>query len=585
MGDPVQGETSTALDERAESVFRAHLDDLTRIAESVRSVAGADGALVSRVLDEEWLEVIAVAGSLPSHDRAGATELLGLRWRRDDLVRSLEHAERLGHLHVTGGGALPYVALPSNDPSGVPGSPESHNVLLAPLRTPSGELLGVLTSVGRVDLAELEAGACELVELYADQARLALTLVRENHALAEQLRMSDAAQTVLSLAAQQLDVVALLRAVAPGVADMLRGRGVWACAEVAGVHMEAASYPFDVADRLGPDICALVEPLVDECWRFDSTLTHDERPLLGRVAGLARREQALLASIGSGTSVRGALLVLRSGDDRPWSDEEGEALRGLGHRLGVLVAQLEVRRQDLKVLDELRQLDQYRRDLVASITHDLRTPLTAITINTELLESEDLPADGGGHPVAAIRRSAERLSGLVDDLLALARVEEGSLEQSAAEVDVVALVGEACRHTEVDAQARGVTVNLEAPDPVPALVDAEVLTRAYGNVVGNAVKYSPPGGEVRVRVVRDGDFVEMVCEDDGVGIPEDEQAAVFDIVRRSRDRGDGLPGAGIGLAISHRIVTRLGGGIALSSSPGRGSTFTVRVPVRPVSSS
>jgi len=138
---------------------------------------------------------------------------------------------------------------------------------------------------------------------------------------------------------------------------------------------------------------------------------------------------------------------------------------------------------------------------------------------------------------------------------------------------------------EVDAQARGVTVTLEAPDPVPAVVDAEVLTRAYGNVVGNAVKYSPPGGEVRVRVVRDGDFVEMVCEDDGVGIPEDEQAAVFDIVRRSRDRGNGVPGAGIGLAISHRIVTRLGGGIALSSSPGRGSTFTVRVPVRPVSPS
>ena len=570
MGDPTEGETSTPL-----------VDDLTRIAESVRSIAGADSALVSGVLDDEWLEVIAVAGTLPAAD---PDELPGLRWRRDDLASSLEHAEQLGRLHVTGGGALPYVALPSNDPSGATGSPGSHDLLLAPLRTPSGELLGVLTTVGQIDPADLEAAACELVELYADQARLALSLVRENHALAEQLRMSDAAQSVLSLAAQQLDVVALLRAVAPGVADLLRGRGVWACAEVAGVHMEAASYPLDVGDRLGPDICALVEPLVDECWRFDSTLTHDERPLLGRVADLARREQALLASIGSGTTVRGALLVLRAADDRPWADEERDALAGLGRRLGVLVRQLEVRHHDLQVLDELRQLDQYRRDLVASITHDLRTPLTAITLNTELLESEGLPADAGAHPVVAIRRSAERLSGLVDDLLALARVEEGSLDQTASEVDVVVLVGEACRYTEVEARARGVTVTLEAPDPVPALVDADVLTRAYGNVVGNAVKYSPPGGEVRVRVLRDGDFAEMVCEDDGVGIPEDEQDVVFDIVRRSRDRVDGLSGAGIGLAISHRIVTRLGGGIALSSSPGRGSTFTVRVPVRPVSS-
>ncbi len=98
MGDPTEGETSTPL-----------VDDLTRIAESVRSIAGADGALVSRVLDDEWLEVIAVAGTLPAAD---PDELPGLRWRRDDLARSLEHAERLGHLHVTGGGALPYVAAP-----------------------------------------------------------------------------------------------------------------------------------------------------------------------------------------------------------------------------------------------------------------------------------------------------------------------------------------------------------------------------------------------------------------------------------------------------------------------------------------
>ncbi len=125
------------------------------------------------------------------------------------------------------------------------------------------------------------------------------------------------------------------------------------------------------------------------------------------------------------------------------------------------------------------------------------------------------------------------------------------------------------------------TVALEAPGPVSAHVDAEVLTRVYGNVVGNAVKYSLPGGEVRVRV-RPGDgYVEMVCEDDGVGISEDEQSVVFDIMRRGRERGDGVPGAGMGLAISHRIVTRLGGTIALSSTPGHGSRFSVRIPVTP----
>lgn len=575
MGDPNRGDAHVAPRAPALDTSHEHLEDVSRIAESVRSVAGADGALVSRVLDDDWLEVIAVVGTVRSDDPAG---LLGRRWHRDNLTRSLADAERLGHLHVTGGGAQPYVALPTGDPSGVPGSPETHDLLLAPLHTQTGELLGVVTTVGRIDVAGLEAGACELVELYADQARLALTLMRENHALAEQLRMSDAAQSVLSLAGQQPDVVALLRAVAPGVADLVRARGVWVCAEQAGRHTEAASYPADVADRLGPDICTLVEPLVDLCWQHDSTLTHEDRPLLGRLAELARREQAVLVSIGSGTTVRGALLAFRDGDDPPWSDDEREALRGLGRRLGVLVGQLEVRRQEQDVLVELRQLDQYRRDLVASITHDLRTPLTAITLNTELLEADEVIADTGTHPVAAIRRSAERLSRLVDDLLALARAEEGI--RSAADVDVVVLVEEACKHCEVDAQARRVTLTLDAPEEAHARVDPEALTRVYGNVVGNAVKYSRPEGEVRVRVRVVAGYVEVVCEDDGIGIPEDEHAAVFDMVRR--DRAPGVPGAGIGLAISQRILARLGGHISLTSAPGHGATFTVRVPVAPV---
>jgi signal transduction histidine kinase len=574
MGDPTAGHAHA---DPAPETSHEHLEDITRIAESVRSVAGADGALVSRVLDDTWLEVIAVVGRLPFTEHVVA--LRGARWQRDDLTRSLAEAERLGHLHVTPGGALPYVALPGGDPSGVPGFPEARDVLLAPLHTQSGELLGVLSTVGRIDVAGLESGAGELVELYADQARLALTMLRENHALAEQLRMSDAAQSVLSLAAQQPDLVALLKAVAPGVADMLQARGVWVCAEREGAHAEAASYPADVSDRLGPDICTLVEPLVEICWQHDTTLTHEDRPLLGRLAELTRRKQALLGSIGSGTAVRGALLVLRDDDDRPWSDDEREALSGLGRRLGVLVHQLEVRRQDQEVLDELRQLDQYRRDLVASITHDLRTPLTAITLNTELLESEEVLADVGAHPVAAIRRSAERLSRLVDDLLALARAEERI--RPAVEVDVAALVHEVCRDCEVESQARGVRLTVKAPDELLAVVDAEALGRVYGNVIGNAVKYSLPDSEVRIVVARDGRFVELLCEDDGIGIPEEDQAGVFDVLRQGRDRPDGIPGSGIGLAISQRIVARLGGEIALTSTPGHGSTFVVRVPVAP----
>ena len=110
-------------------------------------------------------------------------------------------------------------------------------------------------------------------------------------------------------------------------------------------------------------------------------------------------------------------------------------------------------------------------------------------------------------------------------------------------------------------------------------VDGRALARVYVNVIDNAVKFSLPDGEVRIALQEVGGQVEMVCADDGVGISEEDQATVFDMFRRAREsQARGVPGSGVGLAISQRIVTRLGGSIAVQSTLGRGSTFVVRVP-------
>lgn len=547
-------------------------DDVARIARSVREVVSARAALISRVVDDEWLEVVAVAGQTDER------ELTGHRWRRSDLTRYLEEAEQLGRLHVTTRRAVSYVEVPDGADFADDGA-----VLLAPLRTRHGQLVGVLGTVGPVEVDDLAPGACDLIELYADQARLALDLLHEHHLLVEHLRLSDGAQSLLHHAVDQPDVPTMLGSLAPPLAEMMQAGGVWTCAEVAsGAHAEAASYPEDVAGRLGADICTLLEPMIDTCWTGDTTLTDEDSPLLGRLAGLAHQERALLAAIGSGTSVRGALLVMRGADEEPWTAHERDALASLGRRLGAVVEQLETRRRDRHLVDELRELDRYRRDLVASITHDLKTPLTAIALNAELLESDRRLAEAGAHPVAAIRRSAERLSGLVDDLLALARTEESQGSDLGADADVVALVRDACRAAEVDAQQRGITLALDVPPTLRAAVDADALGRVYVNVISNAVKYSLPGGEVRISLRTTGDTVELVCADDGIGISEEDQAGVFDMFRRSRDvQARGVPGSGVGLAIAHRIMTRLGGGIDLTSSLGHGSTFTVRIPASP----
>jgi signal transduction histidine kinase len=561
VGDRAEGGAKRPTD--------AQLDEVGRIAELVREVLDARASLVSRVVDDTWLEVVAVAGT-PSREGA-----VGDRWLRSDLETLLADAERRGGLHLTLRRAVSYVEVSDHTPD-----PGLLGLLVAPLRTAQFALVGVLAVEGPVDVLDPEPGVSERVELYADQMRLVLEGLQERQVLAERLRLTDAAQSVLDGAGRAEDMETLLATVATGLAGMLRASACLTCAEVTpGVHPEAASYPAAVSDVLGPDICTLLEPLVDQCRRERTTLTHESSPLLLRLAQVTGHDCALLAAVDTADDARGALLLLRHADLPAWSSDESEALVAFAERLGTVITHLQERLRDHEVATELRDLDQYRRDLIASITHDLKAPLTAISLNAELLESDRRLSEAGGHPVAAIRRSAARLSNLVDDLLTLARAEEGGLTRQPEAGDVSEIVREACRQVETEARARGITFAVDMPEHLTGHVDLAALARVYANVVSNAVKFSLPDGEVRLTLRHEADAVELVCADDGIGIPPEDQEAVFDMFRRSRAaQVRGLPGTGVGLAISQRIVDRLGGTIRVESTPGKGSTFTVRVP-------
>jgi signal transduction histidine kinase len=554
--------------------------DVVRIAEGVRVAVDADVAVISGVVDERWLEILAVAGSASEPDPTGT------RWSRDDLDRYLADADRRGRISIASRRSVSHADLPAEHPFAASGS----TVMLVPLHSDDGdggrdgELVGVLATIGYLDLDGLDDDAHELIGLYADQARLAVDLRDERRALVEHLRLTHASQSLVYESLEQSDLRSMLASVTEPLAGLMRAGGVWVCAELdPGAHDEGVSHPADLAPRLGAELGALVQPLIGRSWSDQLSVGEDEDPALGRVAALVGDERALLAAIGTDHDARGALLVLRGADAPPWSAPERDTLAGLGRRLGWVVQQLETRQRDRHLVAELREVDQYRRDLVASLTHDLKTPLTAIALNAELLES-DRPAPNV-QPVAAIRRSAERLASLVDDLLALARAEEGlgpsgeDAVDGRSPADAVTLVQEACRHAEVEAQLRGVRYVVDLPDTQPVAVDGSALARVYVNVVDNAVKFSHPDGEVRISLRTVDGQVELTCADDGVGIAETDQAAVFDMFRRGRD-ARGVPGSGVGLAISQRILARLGGTIELSSELGRGSTFVVRVPAR-----
>jgi signal transduction histidine kinase len=528
--------------------------------------------MVSRALDDEWLEVMTVVGE-PSEGIVP-----GLRWRRSDLDRLLASAEQLGRLHATKSHLISYAEVPTSVPETERYIDHHLGLLIAPLRSSAGELLGVLTTEGPVDIVHPAPGTCELVELYAGQARLALSALHDQALLTERLRMFYAEQQILDDAAVADDLAGLLNAVADGLGEMMQARGAWACAELEpGSHVDAASYAGDTSQGLGADVCTFLEPIVATSLDEGRPLTHESAPLLGRLARVAGLEQALLAPIGDGTGTRGALLVLRAAEDGRWAPEELDALFALGRRLGTLADQVRGRRRDHETVEELLRLDEYRRDLVASLTHDLKTPLTAIALNTELLESDRRLAEAGSHPVEAIRRSADRLANLVDDLLAMARWEEGA--STNVEVDLVEMVRDACDGAETEATLRGVTFEMVAPDELWATVDPSALARVFTNLIGNAVKFSLPRGRVVLDLKRFGDLIEFRCSDDGIGIPPDRLDALFDVTRRTPDsRTEELPGSGIGLAICERIVTRLGGQITVESTQGQGSTFTVRIP-------
>jgi len=232
-------------------------------------------------------------------------------------------------------------------------------------------------------------------------------------------------------------------------------------------------------------------------------------------------------------------------------------------------------------LTEVRRLDSMRRDFISNVSHELRTPLAGIRAAAETLQEgaiDDRPAavEFLGH----IQRETDRMTQLVEELLELSRIESGTAPLRFAPLDAAVLVRDAVNR--FAQQAERAAVLLTAEGEVSGLTvtgDAERLERALGNLVANAIKFTPPGGSIAVWAEPvDGDVAVRV-RDTGIGIEPDQQARVFERFYKT-DRGRGSGGTGLGLAIVKHIVQAHGGSVTVDSRPGRGSTFTMRLPRR-----
>jgi signal transduction histidine kinase len=278
--------------------------------------------------------------------------------------------------------------------------------------------------------------------------------------------------------------------------------------------------------------------------------------------------------------------------DRTLHDALSEALRGgivesaetqIGsHTLALTARPLGIGGAVLALFDltGLRKLQAVRRDFVANVSHELKTPLTAIRGFAETLATEMAPGDAHTQFAATIRSNAERMQRLVDDLLDLSRIESGGWEPSPVTLQVRTAAEEAASPCRADMQARGVAFEVEVSDDANTVqADPLAMRQALGNLVENAVRYTARGGSVTVFARREAGFVAIGVRDTGSGIPQEHLPRIFERFYRvdpARSRAAG--GTGLGLAIVKHLVEAHGGRVRAESVPGIGTTVTMTFP-------
>jgi signal transduction histidine kinase len=229
--------------------------------------------------------------------------------------------------------------------------------------------------------------------------------------------------------------------------------------------------------------------------------------------------------------------------------------------------------------EQLLEADRVKDEFVALISHDLRTPLTSILGYLELtIDDGNLTDEQQGH-LEIVSRNADRLLHLVNDLLFVARLEAGQLDLDPAELDLAAVVRQSVAEAEPRAAAGGIALTLEAGEVPAVRADRGRMFQLMDNLVSNAIKFTPPGGDVHVSLSRVNGVVRLEVSDTGIGIASAEQQRLFERFFRASTASDRqIPGTGLGLYISRAIVEAHGGSIAVSSEPGEGTLFCVELP-------
>jgi two-component system phosphate regulon sensor histidine kinase PhoR len=243
---------------------------------------------------------------------------------------------------------------------------------------------------------------------------------------------------------------------------------------------------------------------------------------------------------------------------------------GPGDHSGVLLTLDDITSQE--------QLETTRQKFISNVSHELKTPLTALRVAAENLQAGPLDADGQ-LAVASLLRSVDRMTLLIQDLAELSRIESGAVTLDAQEVKLGPFMAQLVADLDPLARGRSIPIRLDLDGVADQTLRADPLRlhQVLENLLGNAVKFSPDGAEVAVSLRLSGPRARWEIRDAGPGIPAADQGRVFERFYRSASTR-AVPGTGLGLAIVKHLVRLMGGEVGFESEVGKGTTFWVELP-------
>ncbi|WP_170169755.1 sensor histidine kinase [Nocardioides aurantiacus] len=568
---------------------------LRALAEDARTRSGFDVCAIEVLRRDGLLELVTFTGGHEETAEVGnsfsmthVSRVLDEGWRCGSFVYlQQDHMDADLAAAVRGYGYVPVLAE-SRDPQVW----QPLDMFVAPLIDPSGRTRGLFhldePVTGRRPPADVLLAIAEHLQ---PSLQAALAMI-EREELSRQSRLDATARNIVREAESCLTFPDLVATAQPELTAGFRARSVT-------MHI------FDlVHEKLGPvdpvmglptALWPAIEAATRRAWRTHSVVIVEPGRLWGddqfesqhvgdltTFLGDQGADELLLIPLGAGLDALGVLVVVRDGREDRWTEHESAAALGVGRDLGRALLNVRTHAREQQLVAELQRLDQYRRELLATVSHELKNPLGVIVGHVELLESVPGLREAAATSLGALQRGAERLTGIVDDLLEFSHVEDGDKSPlaSTTQVQLRVLLVDVVADAKLHAEQRKITLHIPAgTETRPVRGDSEGLRRVLANLVSNAIKYTRDGGSVHLELGEDGDDVIFTCADDGIGVSEADQELLFtEFFRSTNPEALAQPGTGLGLAIVHRIVARHGGTLRVDSALGRGTTVQVYLP-------